>query len=164
MVPGTASVVEAHHLVRAAEAAPALRRILLTYEQFFLAQVQQTAACNALHDIPMRTCRWLLRMEELAGRSFPLTQEAFALMMGVRRTTLTTIASRMQTEGLISYHRGRMELVDMTAIRAMACECHEELESHHALAFGQLQHEVGDSHSARVTNRADGNGGSQLDH
>jgi CRP-like cAMP-binding protein len=164
MVPGTASVVEAHHLVRAAEAVPALRRILLTYEQFFLAQVQQTAACNALHDIPMRTCRWLLRMAELAGRSFPLTQEAFALMMGVRRTTLTTIASRMQAEGLISYHRGRMELVDMKAIRTMACECHSELESHHALAFGQLQSEMGGSHSPGVTNRADGNGGSQLDH
>src|SRR4051794_38922899 len=73
MVPGRASVIEARHLVKAAEAVPALRRILLTYEQFFLAQVQQTAACNALHDIPMRTCRWLLRMEELAGASFPLT-------------------------------------------------------------------------------------------
>jgi Mn-dependent DtxR family transcriptional regulator len=103
-------------------------------------------------------------MAELAGRSFPLTQEAFALMMGVRRTTLTTIASRMQAEGLISYHRGRMELVDMKAIRTMACECHSELESHHALAFGQLQSEMGGSHSPGVTNRADGNGGSQLDH
>jgi CRP-like cAMP-binding protein len=164
MAPGTASVVEAHHLVRAAEAVPALRRILLTYEQFFLAQVQQTAACNALHDIPMRICRWLLRMDELAGRTFPLTQEAFALMMGVRRTTLTTIASRMQAEGLISYHRGRMELVDMKAIRRMACECHAELESHHDLAFDQLQREIGNSHSRRVANRTDGNGGSQLGH
>src|ERR1700712_1122289 len=56
MVPGTASVIEARHLVAAVEAVPALRRILLTYEQFFLAQVQQTAAFNALHDIPRGAC------------------------------------------------------------------------------------------------------------
>jgi CRP-like cAMP-binding protein len=160
MVPGTASVIEARHLVDIAQRIPALRRILLTYEQFFLAQVQQTAACNALHDIPMRTCRWLLRMEELAGRSFPLTQEALALMMGVRRTTLTSIASKMQSEGLISYRRGRMELVNMEAIRKVACECQAELESHHELVFKQLKREVIPSRLRREGN--DPRGGNEV--
>jgi CRP-like cAMP-binding protein len=142
MVPGKASVIEARHLVKAVEAVPALRRILLTYEQFFLAQVQQTAACNALHDIPMKTCRWLLRMEELAGRRFPLTQEALGLMMGVRRTTVTLVAKKMQNEGLISYTRGQMELINLQSMRKVACECHQELESHYELAFEQLKREV----------------------
>lgn len=142
MVAGTASVIEVRQLVKAAEEIPALRRILLAYEQFFLAQVQQTAACNALHDVPRRTCRWLLRLQELAGSSFPLTQEALALMTGTRRTTVTQVASRMQNDGLISYTRGRMELLDIPAIRNVACECQHELESHHALVFKQAEREV----------------------
>jgi CRP-like cAMP-binding protein len=150
MVPGSASVIEAHHLIKAVEAVPALRRILLAYEQYFLAQVQQTAACNALHDISMRTCRWLLRMEELVGTSFPLTQEALALMMGARRTTVTQIASKMQSDGLISYVRGRMELTDMRALREAACECQEELEQHHELVFKQLKREVGTLRTPRA--------------
>lgn len=142
MVPGKASIIQAQHLVKAAEAVPTLRRILLTYEQFFLAQVQQTAACNALHDIPMRTCRWLLRMEELVGQSFPLTQEALALMMGVRRTTVTQIASKMQSEGLISYSRGQVDLVNVPAMRRVSCECQQELEAHHRLVFQRLREEL----------------------
>jgi CRP-like cAMP-binding protein len=165
MVPGTASVIEARHLVAAVEAVPTLRRILLTYEQFFLAQVQQTAACNALHDIPRRTCRWLLRLEELVGPSFRLTQEALALMMGVRRTSVTTIAAKMQREGLIVYRRGQMELVNMRALRKVACECQAALESHHELVFEQLRRDVKLPH--RSSERDDprgGNGGSELGH
>ena len=163
MVPGRASVIEAHHLVKAVEAQPALRRILLTYEQFFLAQVQQTAACNALHDIPMRTCRWLLRMEELVGASFPLTQEALALMMGVRRTTVTQIASKMQSEGLISYSRGQVDLVNVPDMRRVSCECHQELEAHHRLVFKQLREELNPARRQRSAPARQGSDGSELE-
>jgi CRP-like cAMP-binding protein len=163
MVPGRASVIEARHLVKAVEAVPALRRILLTYEQFFLAQVQQTAACNALHDIPMRTCRWLLRMEELVGANFPLTQEALALMMGVRRTTVTQIASKMQSEGLISYSRGQVDLVNVPAMRRVSCECHQELEAHHRLVFEQLREELNPARRQRSARAERGSGESELE-
>ena len=165
MVPGKASVIEASRLVKAVEALPMLRRILLTYEQFFLAQVQQTAACNALHDIPRRTCRWLLRMEELVGVSFPLTQEALALMMGVRRPTVTQIAGKMQDEGLISYGRGRMELIDVRGMRKVSCDCHQELESHHQLVFEQLGRDVNPSRAPRAPNaQKRSSGDSELGH
>jgi CRP-like cAMP-binding protein len=68
-IPGAASVIESHHLVEVAESRPKLRRIVLKYEQFLMAQVQQTAACNALHDIEKRTCRWLLRMCDLRSQA-----------------------------------------------------------------------------------------------
>src|SRR5260221_13740418 len=61
---GTASVIDAEHL-RAADRSNAFRTLLIEFELFMLAQVQQTAACNALHDVQTRMCRWLLRMHDL---------------------------------------------------------------------------------------------------
>src|SRR5207248_500758 len=82
-------------------AVPDLRALLVKYEQFFLAQVQQTAACNAVHDIHARMCRWLLRMHDLVGTDLPLTQEFLAQMMGVRRTSVTEVAGELQRAGLV---------------------------------------------------------------
>jgi CRP-like cAMP-binding protein len=75
------------------------------------AQVQQTAACNAVHN-QTRMCRWLLRMHELVGSDMPLTQEFFSQMMGVPRTSVTEIAVEMQRTGMISYTRGQLHIID----------------------------------------------------
>lgn len=81
-VPGDVSIISSDLLREAADAIPTLRGLLVKYDQFFLAQVQQTAACNALHTVQARTCKWLLRMHDLAGPDLPLTQEFLAQMMG----------------------------------------------------------------------------------
>lgn len=79
-VPGDASVIASDRLREAADGSRAFRGLLVKYDQFFLAQVQQTAACNALHSVQARTCKWLLRMHDLAGADIPLTQEFLAQM------------------------------------------------------------------------------------
>jgi hypothetical protein len=79
---------------------PVFRGLLVKYEQFFLAQVQQTAACNALHVVQAPTCKWLLRMHDLTGDDLPLTQEFLAQMMGVRRTPSQRSASELQKAGM----------------------------------------------------------------
>jgi CRP-like cAMP-binding protein len=134
-VPGTASIIEGGRLGEATAAVPELRALLIKYEQFFLAQVQQTAACNAMHNIHQRTCRWLLRMHDLAGVDLPLTQEFLAQMMGVRRTSVTEIAGELQKAGLITYRRGHVHINTIERIRQHACECHETLRLHHARLF-----------------------------
>jgi CRP-like cAMP-binding protein len=135
-VPGVASVIDAAHLVKAAESDPKLRRILLEYDQFLLAQVQQTAACNARHSIQMRVCKWLLRMHDLAGTDFTLTQEFLAQMMGVRRTSVTDVASELQKAGFLAYQRGQVHLVEIEKIRNISCECHEHIRSQYRRMFG----------------------------
>jgi CRP-like cAMP-binding protein len=134
-VPGTASIIDGSRLREATDAIPALRALLIKYEQFFLAQVQQTAACNAMHNIHMRTCRWLLRMHDLAGADLPLTQEFLAQMMGVRRTSVTEVAGELQKAGLITYSRGHMHIDAIERIREHACECHETLQLYHERLF-----------------------------
>jgi CRP-like cAMP-binding protein len=115
-VPGTASVISSDALRKATDALPAFRGLLIKYEQLFVAQVQQTAACNALHTVQARTCKWLLRMHELAGTDLPLTQEFLAQMMGVRRTSVSGVAGELQKAGMITYTRGRIRLLDVEMI------------------------------------------------
>jgi CRP-like cAMP-binding protein len=135
-VPGRASVMDSDRLRHAANSLPNLRALLVKYELFFVAQVQQTAACNAVHDIHSRTCKWLLRMHQLAGDDLPLTQEFLAQMMGVRRTSVTEIAIGLQKAGLISYVRGRVHIVDIGLLQNQACECHGEMLARYGKIFG----------------------------
>jgi CRP-like cAMP-binding protein len=130
-VQGGASLIDADRLRSIALERPNVREMILRYELFFLAQVQQTAACNAAHDISARTCKWLLRMQKLAGDDLFLTQEFLAQMMGVRRTSVTEIAKQLQRRGMISYSRGHVRIRDLAQIQERACECDEAVNSHY---------------------------------
>jgi biotin operon repressor len=134
-VAGAASVISSDHLRAAAGELPSFRGLLIKYDQFFLAQVQQTAACNALHSIKARTCKWLLRMQLLTGDDLPLTQEFLAQMMGVRRTSVTEVALQLQSSGMITYSRGHIQIKDLEQIRQTACECDADVRSHYRRMF-----------------------------
>ena len=134
-IAGTASVMSSDNLRALAGELPDLRALLMSYGQFFVAQVQQTAACNAVHDIESRTCKWLSRMHELVGPDLLLTQEFFAQMMGVRRTSVTTVAGALQFAGLISYNRGRLHILDIERIQERSCECDRSVRAHYLKVF-----------------------------
>jgi CRP-like cAMP-binding protein len=131
LTSGVASVISSERLVSIANEFPALENLLLDYEHFLFVQVQQTAACNAVHDVQARTCKWLLRMHELAGPEILLTQESLAQMIGVRRTSVTSAASEMQEAGLITYARGHLRINNIDSVRQCACECDEDIRSHY---------------------------------
>ncbi|MCK1640863.1 Crp/Fnr family transcriptional regulator [Bradyrhizobium sp. 157] len=138
-VSGFASVVDAEHLKAVALSSPDLLALLIKYEQFFLAQVQQTTACNAVHTVEQRTCKWLVRMCDLVGTELPVTQEFLAQMMGVRRTSVTSVASQLQKEGLISYSRGNISILDVNLLQRRACECHRTVRELYAVEFGDTE-------------------------
>jgi CRP-like cAMP-binding protein len=134
-VEGEASVIDGVKLREIAVATPEILEMLIRYDQFFLAQVQQTAACNGLHTVRQRFGRWLLRMEGLVGPDFTLTQEFLAQMMGVRRTSVTDVAKELQASGLIIYRRGHVRIIDLERLRGWACECEADLADHHRRLF-----------------------------
>ncbi len=148
-VAGRASVIAPERLRALANGMPEFKTLLIKYEQFSFAQVQQTAACNAVHDIDARACKWLSRMHDLVGPDLPLTQEFFARMMGVRRTSVTTVAGALQEGGLISYSRGRLHIVDIERIRERACECDGAVRSHFQRMFAAAETEMLDDRCAR---------------
>jgi CRP-like cAMP-binding protein len=124
-VAGTASKISAARFCKAAAHSAAIRDSIVRYGEMLLIQVQQTAACNALHDVEERLSRWLLQARDrVDGNTIRLTHEFLSQMLGVRRPTVTVVARMLQDAGLIRYHRGHIEIVDRRGLEARACECY----------------------------------------
>jgi CRP-like cAMP-binding protein len=105
---------------------------IMRYEQTLFAQAQQSTACMANHEVDARLCRWLLRARDLSGSDhLPFTQEFLAEMLGVRRTSVTTVARTLQEAGMIKYSRGKIEIRDVDGLREGACECYETVKEQH---------------------------------
>jgi len=134
-VPGQASVIDAELMRKAISSSPSLRVMLAKHEQFFVAQIQQSAGCNATHSVEARMCRWLLRMYDLTGPELPLTQEFLAQMMGVRRTSVSLVASGLQDAGVIAYRRGHVRVANVEKLKKMACECYEAVNMRYKKIF-----------------------------
>jgi CRP-like cAMP-binding protein len=97
----------------------------------FIAQMMQVAACNALHTIEQRACRWLLFAHDRSGdEPIRLTQETLAHMLGVQRTTISAVARQLQDSGIIHIGRGRVTVLDRPGLERRACECHDAVEAH----------------------------------
>ena len=124
-LPGTASRISSGRFQAIAAESSALRELMLRYNEVMLAQTQQAAACNILHDVEARLCRWLLHTHDrLDGDVVPLTQEFLAEMLGVRRTTVTIVARVLQSAGMIRYRRGHIHILNRAALEEGACECY----------------------------------------
>ena len=93
-----------------------------------LTQARITAACNALHPVEERFCRWLLQSSDRAASdTVTLTQELLAEMLGVRRTSVTEVARKMQDKGVITYTRGVITILDRAQLERLSCECYATL-------------------------------------
>ncbi len=134
---GTALHMGAQAFSEELEANAPLRRLLLRYNEALQAQVMQTAACNANHDLEQRLARWLLMAHDRAeGDELPLTQEFMALMLGVHRPSITVTAGILQRAGLIRYAAGRVTVLDRASLEAAACECHGAVRRRFAALLG----------------------------
>jgi Mn-dependent DtxR family transcriptional regulator len=79
----------------------------------------------------------LLRARDLSGsNTLLLTQEYLAEMLGVRRTSVTAVAHTLQTAGLITYSRGKIQILDDEALQESACECYEAVKRHYERLIG----------------------------
>src|SRR3954454_10624528 len=112
---------------------------IMRHEQTLFAQAQQSTACMANHEVEARLCRWLLRARDLSGSDhLPFTQEFLAEMLGVRRTSVTNVAHTLQEAGTIKYTRGRIEVLDVEALRDSACECYETVKVQYSQLLGPI--------------------------
>ena len=108
----------------------AFHQLLLRYTGGFLAQLSESAACNRLHEVQQRYCRWLLMTHDrVGGDEFILKQEFVGKALGVRRMSITPVAQALQEAGLIRYMRGRITILNRQGIEARACECYQYTKS-----------------------------------
>jgi CRP-like cAMP-binding protein len=104
----------------------AVQNLLLRYTQALITQMTQTAVCNRHHTVEQQLCRWLLHsLDRLTSNRLDMTQELIASMLGVRREGVTEAAGRLQREGIISYSRGRIEVLDTPQLERPVCECYQ---------------------------------------
>ena len=103
----------------------ALEEAFEKYVHFSVAAIAQTAACNRLHYLEERCCRWLLIAHDSArSDTFPLTHEFLAMMLGVQRAGVSITASALQKAGLIQYRHGQITIINRSGLEDAACECY----------------------------------------
>jgi CRP-like cAMP-binding protein len=112
-------------LERILRSAPQLQTILNRHTGLQGMQVAQTAACNRLHDIEQRLCRWLLMTQDRVDSVvLPITHDFVATMMGTDRPTVSLAAAVLQKKGIIEYRRGAVKIVNRRKLEKSACECY----------------------------------------
>jgi len=115
----------------------AFQRLLLRYTQALITHMSQTAVCNRLHTIEQQLCRWLLLSHDrLDSDVLVMTQELIANMLGVRREGVTAAAGRLQEQGIISYVRGRIQILDRAGLEAAVCECYKVVKDEYDRLLG----------------------------
>jgi CRP-like cAMP-binding protein len=111
-----------------AEKRPTLLSALIRLDQALLTQAQQIAACNVVHGLEQRLCRWLAHTRDLIkSDTLPLTQDSLAQILGVRRSSLTLAAQHLQEAGTIDYRRGVIHIRDPERLQRAACECYQTI-------------------------------------
>ena len=115
----------AQHLQEEFARGGAVMRVLLRYTQALIGQMMRTAACNRHGTLEQRLCRWLLlSLDRSSGGELAMTHELIANGLGVRREGVTEVASRLQRQGAIRYHRGHISVLDRALLEEQACECY----------------------------------------
>ncbi|MET3845106.1 CRP-like cAMP-binding protein [Bradyrhizobium sp. OAE829] len=125
-VAGTSLQISPARFQAALIRSAAIRDAVQIYTRVLLAQFQHVAACNALHSVEARLARWLLHIHDRVDGDFlPLTQEALAELLGVRRTTVTHVVHKLRTLRAIRSNRRGLIEIDRPRLESAACECYD---------------------------------------
>jgi CRP-like cAMP-binding protein len=128
-IPGTAIRIRREAFMREIENDEALRQLMQDYVRFGLSEVARHIACNRLHHLDQRCCRWLLIAHDHAlSDEFPLTHEDLAMLLGYQRAGVSIAMASLVKAGLIEHKRGKVIVSDRPGLEAAACECYREMQ------------------------------------
>jgi CRP-like cAMP-binding protein len=128
-VAGAALRMDADDFKQEAREQGPLRQLLIKYNKALLMQISQSVACNGLHPVEQRCCRWLLiTLDRMESNLVPLTHEFLAIMLGVRRSSVTDILGALQQKGLIENGRGMITVRNRVGLEKRSCECYKKVK------------------------------------
>ena len=123
--PTRATRIAASHMHEVWAKSPRIRGLVDRHGEALFGHAIQSVACNALHSVEARFCRWLLTCHDrISTNTIALTQEFLADMLGVQRTTVTAVARTLQEKGAIRYRRGILDIMDRGVLETLSCECY----------------------------------------
>ena len=138
-IPGEALRIESELFNKACARLPVLGRVMTTYQQAFMFQISQSVACNGLHVIVERCCRWLLvTHDRVEGDEVLLTHEFLSYMLGVRRSSITEVLQSLQKQDLIRYTQGRITITNRKGLEELACECYQCVRDEYDRLLGRM--------------------------
>lgn len=120
-IGGPALRIGADALASLLEAHPSIRSAMLKFVHIFMMQVASTALADARYTINERLARWILMAHDRAGGDdLPLTHDFLALMLGVRRPSVTTALHILEGDNLIRSSRGTVSVRDRGGLERLA--------------------------------------------
>jgi CRP-like cAMP-binding protein len=129
-IDGDAMRLGVREFEKSYESSEEVRDLINGYQSVVYFQAQQSAACQALHTVEARTARWLLHAQDaVGGEVIKLTQEFLSHMLGVRRTSVSVTATKLQEDGLITYKRGTINVRDRKGLEKVSCECYRTVRN-----------------------------------
>ena len=118
--------LKAQHLREAFNQGGVLPQLLMRYNTALFAQMAQNAVGGRHSSIEQKLCRWLLdRLDRSPSNELKVTQEMISIMLGVRRESITAAAGKLQDDGLITYRRGNITVIDRLGLERYAGECYK---------------------------------------
>ena len=137
-ISGKALRIAADRFIAIAEKDDAIWTTMALYHQAFLFQVSQSVACNGLHVVSKRCCRWLLLTHDrVDGDIVTLTHEFLSMMLGVRRASVSVVLSQLQEQGLIKSAAGKITVLDRSGLEEAACECYRTATNEYDRLLGK---------------------------
>jgi CRP-like cAMP-binding protein len=136
-VEARASRLEAQRLIEACGASHRVQEVVEQYMVRKLCAAIRNGACNARHSVEQRLSRWLLTCSDvLESDEIALSQEVFAKMLGVQRTSVNPTLRALQAGGAVALARSRVAIRDRSALREHACECYQAMRRDQMLLGG----------------------------
>lgn len=118
-----------------------VQRVLLRFAQTLINQMSQGNVCRQHHSLEQQICRMLLMIvDRQDSLQVHKTHEAIALLLGVRREAVSLAAAKLMKEGLISYTRGLIEVLDRSELEKTVCECYSVVQSKHSRVHQHSAH------------------------
>jgi CRP-like cAMP-binding protein len=125
-VPGTALQCPASVFEDAFEQNQALRQAAICYMEALHCQTMQSVACNAMHPVEARCCRWILMMRDRTDTDeIPLTQEFLSEILSVHRSSVSLTVGALQQAGYLQAKRGSIRILDRAGLENVSCECYQ---------------------------------------
>lgn len=142
-VPGDACRMTAADFRALIQEPSLFTRILHRYTQAMMIQISQGTACNRAHNNRQRCARWLLLTHDRVGKDeFQLTQEFLGQMLGVRRATVSEVAAQLQSEGIIEYNRGVIQVLDRARLEGASCLCYRVIRDEYDRMYSSFSKEM----------------------
>lgn len=130
---GTAFLISPRELLSACRASETLRGLLLRFVQAFFVQLGRTVVSSLTQPVETRLCRWtLMAHDRIEGDEIKVTHDEIAVMLGVRRASVTDALHILEGEGLIRCHRGRVIIRDREGLRRLAGETYGYFEAEYS--------------------------------